>query len=393
MPIDITMPSIGPNAAAGQLSRWLVTEGQHVKSGEPIAEIESEKATMEVEAERDGVIARILVAAGNASVAAGDVIAVLSQPGEVLQPRVTERAPLRIDSRRIKASPIARRLARERKVDLTSLRGTGPGGRIVKADVEAIAHVSPPGPPAMTVAAPATPTAPATDVSHEPPHSVEPLSAMRKTIARRLGESKRTVPHFYVTVDVNVEELLRLRAEVNASQPRKVSVNDFLIKALGCALDRTPAANVRYGEDALLRYTRADISVAVATPAGLFTPVVRDVASKSVPTIAAEMHELADRARAGKLASHEYQGGSASLSNLGMYGVRQFDAVINPPQASILAIGAAEKRAVVIDDQLRIATRMSVTGSFDHRAIDGAVGAQLLTCFKQLVERPLQLLL
>lgn len=391
MPIDITMPSIGPNIAAGLLSRWLVTEGQQVKSGEPIAEIESEKATMEVEAERDGVIARILVAAGNAPVSVGDVIAVLSQPGEVVQPRIAERAPTRVDSRRIKASPIARRLARERKVDLTTLRGTGPGGRIVKVDVEA-ARGSAPRDIQPVTQAPTPPTS-TLEVSHEPPHSVEQLSTMRKTIARRLGESKRTVPHFYVTVDVSVDELLRLRAEVNASQSRKVSVNDLLIKALGCALQRTPAANVRYGDDALLRYTRADVSVAVATPAGLFTPVVRDVASKSVVIIAAEMHDLAERARAGKLAVHEYQGGSASLSNLGMYGVRQFDAVINPPQASILAIGAAEKRAVVIEDQLRIATQMSVTGSFDHRAIDGAVGAQLLTSFKQLIERPLQLLL
>ena len=216
---------------------------------------------------------------------------------------------------------------------------------------------------------------------------------MRRTIARRLGESKRTIPHFYVTVDVTVDELLRLRAQINAAQTQKVSVNDLLIKALGCALRRTPDANVRFGDDALHRFGRADVAVAVASPGGLLTPVVRDAAAKGIVAIAAEMRDFIERARTGKLQGHEYQGGSTSLSNLGMYGVRQFDAVINPPQASILAIGIAEKRAVVVDDQLGVATQMSVTGSFDHRAIDGSVGAQLLACFKQLIEQPLQLLL
>ena len=387
MPTNITMPSIGPNVAAGQLARWLVTQGQPVRSGQPIAEIESEKATMELEAEHDGVIARILVEAGNAPVAVGDVIAVLSRPGETVA--AAEQASTRQPTRRIKASPIARRVAREWKVDLANLHGSGPGGRIVKADVEAAgrapAQAAPPVVPASTTMT--------TTPSYEPPHTVAALSAMRRTIARRLGESKRTIPHFYLTVDVNVDELLRLRAQVNAAQTQKVSVNDLLIRALGCALQRTADANVRFADDSLHRYSRADVAVAVAAPTGLVTPVVRDAGAKSVVTIAAEMHDFIERARAGRLMGHEYQGGSTSLSNLGMFGVRQFDAVINPPQASILAVGAAEKRAVVLDDQIAVATQMSVTGSFDHRAIDGAVGAQLLACFKQLIERPLQLLL
>jgi pyruvate dehydrogenase E2 component (dihydrolipoamide acetyltransferase) len=298
---------------------------------------------------------------------------------------------MRQPARRIKASPIARRVAREWKIDLANLQGSGPGGRIVKADVEAAGRApAQAAPPVVPAASSPTMT---TTPSYEPPHTVATLSAMRRTIARRLGESKRTIPHFYLTVDVNVDELLRLRAQINAAQTQKVSVNDLLVKALGCALQRTADANVRFADESLHRYSRADVAVAVAAPTGLLTPVVRDAGAKSVLTIAAEMYDFIARARAGKLMGHEYQGGSTSLSNLGMYGVRQFDAVINPPQASILAVGATEKRAVVLDDQIGVATQMSVTGSFDHRAIDGAVGAQLLACFKQLIERPLQLLL
>ena len=286
----------------------------------------------------------------------------------------------------MKASPLAKRIAADKGVDLSSIKGSGPGGRIVKADLEAAPATTP-------IAAPAVAAAPV-----EPgaiPHEIVKLSNMRKTIARRLTEAKQTIPHIYLTVDIQLDALLKLRSELNAgleSRGVKLSVNDLLIKALAMALIEVPECNVSFAGDNLIKYSRADISVAVSIPGGLITPIVANADGKTVSTIATEMKDLAARARDGKLAPEEYQGGTASISNMGMYGIRQFDAVINPPQAMIMAIGAGEKRPYVINDSLQIATVMSATGSFDHRAIDGADGARLMKAFKQLVENPLGML-
>ena len=298
---------------------------------------------------------------------------------------------------RIKASPLAKRIAANSGVDLAAVSGTGPNGRIVKADVERITK--------NTVSAELVEARPTAD-NHpstgsgltvdggDIPHEVVKLSNMRKTIARRLTESKQQVPHIYLTVDVRLDALLKLRGELNASlEPRgiKLSVNDMLIKALGLALIQVPKCNVSFAGDNMLQYSRADISVAVSVPTGLITPIVTDAANKSLSKISTEIAELAARAKEGKLQPHEYQGGTASISNMGMMGIKQFEAVINPPQAMIMAIGAGEKRPYIVDDALAIATVMSATGSFDHRAIDGADGAQLMKVFKELVEKPLGL--
>ncbi|MFN3592174.1 MAG: 2-oxo acid dehydrogenase subunit E2, partial [Thermaurantiacus sp.] len=306
----------------------------------------------------------------------------------------------RKDGARVIASPLARRLAVIHEVELAEINGSGPRGRIVKADVEAAAgkgatapeQAAPRPTEARAPAAPATPAAlPETDV----PFETVKLSNMRKTIARRLTESKTTIPHFYLTVDVRLDALLKLRSEINSALEAKgvkVSVNDMLVKALGLALQQVPDANVSFGGDHLRKFGRVDVSVAVAIPGGLITPVIRDAAGKRLSSIAADMKDLAARAREGKLKPEEYQGGTASLSNLGMYGIKQFDAVINPPEGLILAVGAGEKRPHVVDDALAIATVMSATGSFDHRAIDGAVGAGFMAAFKALVEAPLAML-
>ncbi len=299
---------------------------------------------------------------------------------------------------RIKASPIARRIAKARGINLTTLTGTGPNGRIVKVDVEAAV---PGAAPAVTPTAsapsviPASAAVPVSAQDFGIPHEVVKLSNMRKTIARRLTESKQTVPHIYLTVDVRLDALLKLRGELNASLESrgvKLSVNDMLIKALALALSIVPECNVQFAGDQMLQFKRADISVAVSIPSGLITPIIADAGSKSISAISSEMADLASRAKAGKLAPHEYQGGTASLSNMGMMGIKQFEAVINPPQAMILAIGAGEKRPLVVDDALSIATVMSATGSFDHRAIDGADGARLMSVFRELVEKPLAIL-
>ena len=306
---------------------------------------------------------------------------------------------------RVLASPLAKRLAEQLGVDINSLTGTGPNGRIVKADVEAAASGAPAS-AAPAAAAPATPAPSAPAAAPKPapapvqlgdiatPHEVIKLSGMRKTIARRLTESKQQVPHIYLTVDVRLDALLKLRAELNASLESrgiKLSVNDMLIKALGLALVQVSKCNVSFAGDTLIEYQRADISVAVSVPNGLITPIITGADSKTISAISTEMASLAARAKDGKLQPHEYQGGTASLSNMGMYGIKQFDAVINPPQAMIMAIGAGEKRPFVIDDSLQIATVMSATGSFDHRAIDGADGAQLMKAFRELCEKPLGL--
>jgi pyruvate dehydrogenase E2 component (dihydrolipoamide acetyltransferase) len=300
---------------------------------------------------------------------------------------------------RVKASPLARRIAAQSGIDLSAVSGTGPNGRIVKADVEnapagkAAAPASAPA-TAAPVAAPAAAPAPVAAQDFGIPHEVEKLSNMRKTIARRLTESKQQVPHIYLTVDVQLDKLLKLRGELNhalTGQGVKLSVNDLLIKALAKALIAVPKCNVQFAGDQLLKFSRADISVAVSIPSGLITPIIVDAGAKSVSAISNEMRDLGSRAKEGKLQPHEYQGGTASISNMGMMGIKQFEAVINPPQAMILAIGAGEKRPYVVEDALAIATVMSATGSFDHRAIDGADGAELMKVFKELVESPLSL--
>ncbi|WP_155264818.1 2-oxo acid dehydrogenase subunit E2, partial [Sphingomonas segetis] len=296
------------------------------------------------------------------------------------------------DGDRVKASPLARRLAQAQNIDLSSIQGSGPGGRIVRSDVDAAAGKT--AAPAKAPA-PAAPQPAAQPVSSEIPHESVKLSNMRKTIARRLTESKQTIPHYYLTVDIQLDALLKLRSELNKgleSRGVKLSVNDLLIKALAVALIEVPTANVSFAGDQLIKYSRADISVAVAIPDGLITPIIVGADSKSLSTISKEMIDLAGRAKEGKLQPHEYQGGTASISNLGMFGTKQFDAVINPPQGMIMAVGAGEKRPYVVNDSLQIATVMSASGSFDHRAIDGAEGAKLMQAFKRLVENPLGML-
>ncbi len=410
MPIELKMPALSPTMEEGTLARWLVKKGDSVAAGDLIAEIETDKATMEFEAVDEGVIAEILVAEGSEGIKVGTVIALIegedeeaaapkaapvaapATPAPAVAPAPAASAPVRAVAPvtmssagdRLKASPLAKRVAAQKGIDLATVSGTGPNGRIVKADVAGAKS----GP---VKAAPAIASVPA----GEAPYETVKLSNMRKTIARRLTESKQTVPHFYLTVDCNLDRLLAARADLNAAlegRGVKLSVNDLLIKALGVALAEVPDANVQYAGDQLLKFSRADVSMAVAIPGGLITPVITDVANRSVSSIAQAAKDLAVRARDGKLAPEEYQGGTASISNLGMFGIKQFDAVINPPQGMILAVGAGEKRPHVVGDQLAIATVMTATGSFDHRAIDGAVGAELMAAFKRLVENPLGML-
>ncbi|MBK6801180.1 pyruvate dehydrogenase complex dihydrolipoamide acetyltransferase [Novosphingobium sp.] len=414
MPIAIKMPALSPTMEEGTLARWLVKVGDTVRSGDIMAEIETDKATMEFEAVDEGVIASIDIAAGSEGVKVGTVIATLAGEDEPARPAAapapkaaaaapvaaTVAAPLNSPpptpapiGERIVASPLARRIAAGKGLDLTAVKGSGPNGRIVKADVEnavpAVASV--PAPAAKPAAAAASTPVPDFGI----PFEAEKLGNVRKVIARRLTEAKQTIPHIYLTVDIRLDALLKLRGELNKALEAdgvKLSVNDLLIKALAKALVRVPKCNVSFAGDELRKYARADISVAVAAPSGLITPIIVDAATKGVARISAEMKALADKAREGKLQPHEYQGGTASLSNLGMFGIKQFDAVINPPQAMILAVGAGEQRPYVVDGALAVATVMSATGSFDHRAIDGADGAQLMQAFKDLVENPLGLL-
>ena len=439
MPIKIQMPALSPTMEEGTLAKWLVKEGDTVKSGDLLAEIETDKATMEFEAVDEGTITKILVAEGSEGVKVGTVIATIEGEGDESQgagektpepspPAAAEKAAPKADatpekaqaapaaktdpvpvkpasdnSERVKASPLARRLAEQSGIDLSAVEGSGPNGRIVKADLGGAkpsvvpAKPSTPAEQANTApkpAAVAAPSAPAPFLEGIPSETIK-LSSMRKTIARRLTESKQTVPHFYLTLDCNLDKLLKLRGELNKgleARGVKLSVNDFLIKALGVALEQVPDANVQFAGDTLVKFKRADVSMAVAIPGGLITPVITDVGSKALSKIATEAKDLAARAREGKLQPHEYQGGTASISNLGMFGIKQFDAVINPPQGMILAVGAGDKRAHVVDGALAIATVMTATGSFDHRAIDGAVGAQLMQAFQALVENPLGML-
>ena len=424
MPIELKMPALSPTMEEGTLAKWLVKEGDTVKSGDLLAEIETDKATMEFEAVDEGVISQILVAEGTDNVKVGTVIAVIAGEGEdassakaapapapASEPKTEVPAPApavapapapapaavpAASGDRIKASPLAKRLAAEQGIDLKGVTGTGPGGRIVKADLAG----APAGSAAPAVAAaPATAPAPAAAGHSEIPdfgipHEDEKLSGMRKTIARRLSQSMQESPHIYLTVDIRLDALLKLRGELNASLESrgvKLSVNDMLIKALAVALERVPSCNVSFGGDVMRKYSRADISVAVSIPGGLITPIIVDAGGKSMSKISTEMSELAAKAKEGKLQPNEYQGGTASISNMGMMGIKQFTAVINPPQGMIMAIGAGEKRPYIVNDALAIATVMSATGSFDHRAIDGADGALLMKTFKELVENPLGL--
>lgn len=439
MSIEIKMPALSPTMEEGTLAKWLVKEGDTVKSGDLLAEIETDKATMEFEAVDEGTIGKILVAEGTDNVKVGTVIATLLEEGESADsapsPKAAPPAPVPAGvgevpkaasgeaekavsvpapapsspsaagatppsqagkgEERVKASPLARRIAAEKGLELSALTGTGPNGRIVKADVEGAkpgaAPVAAPAPAAeAAAAAPAAPAKPA--LIPDIPHTAEKLSNVRKTIARRLTESKQTVPHIYLTVDIRLDKLLKLRSDLNAAlEPRgvKLSVNDLLIKALAVSLVQVPKCNVMFTPDQLISFQRADISVAVSTPSGLITPIIAGADTKGIAAISEQMKDLAARARDNKLKPEEYQGGTASLSNMGMFGIKQFEAVINPPQGMIMAIGAGEKRPWVIDDALGVATVMSATGSFDHRAIDGADGAQLMQAFKALVEAPL----
>jgi pyruvate dehydrogenase E2 component (dihydrolipoamide acetyltransferase) len=437
MPIELKMPALSPTMEEGTLAKWLVKEGDTVKSGDIMAEIETDKATMEFEAVDEGTIAQILVPEGTDGVKVGSVIALIAAEGEDASaasapaPK-TEAAPApaatptpdpaakgygvtptRDEERtsaapatapaasgdRLKASPLARRLAEAKGLDLSTIQGSGPGGRVVKADIDGATpalrqaqgertEVSRAQAEPVEASAPSSKAEFTTDI----PHEAVKLSNMRKTIARRLTEAKSTIPHIYLTVDIRLDALLKLRTELNAaleSRGVKLSVNDMLIKALAVSLKQVPECNVSFTPDQLIKYSRADISVAVSIPNGLITPIIVGADGKGVSAIATEMKELAGRAKDGKLQPHEYQGGTASISNMGMFGIKAFDAVINPPQGMIMAIGAGEKRPYVVDDALGVATVMSATGSFDHRAIDGADGARLMQAFKALVESPL----
>ncbi|QPC41582.1 pyruvate dehydrogenase complex dihydrolipoamide acetyltransferase [Kaustia mangrovi] len=452
MPTPILMPALSPTMEMGKLAKWLVKEGDSVAPGDVIAEIETDKATMEVEAVEEGTLGKILVDEGTDEVAVNTPIAVLLEEGEdkdalkdfdaggppakpekdeaeakeekeekpaasAPEKKAEEAAPKAAPSAggdaegkggRIFASPLARRMAEQAGIDLAALKGSGPHGRIVKRDIEEAREK---GVPAQAAEAPAAAAAPAKAAApmadkeilklyEEGTYDVEPHDSMRKIIAERLTQAKQTIPHFYLTVDCELDELLALRSKLNGRAPEgedgkpayKLSVNDFIIKALGMSLMRVPDANVTWTEGGMLKHRRADVGVAVAIEGGLITPVVRQVEAKGLSAISSEMKDFAVRARSRKLMPHEYQGGTTAVSNLGMFGVRDFSAVINPPHATILAVGKGEKRPVVVGDEIAIKTMMTVTLSTDHRAVDGALGAKLLAAFKNCIEEPAMML-
>jgi pyruvate dehydrogenase E2 component (dihydrolipoamide acetyltransferase) len=417
MPITITMPALSPTMTEGKLAKWLKQAGDKVAPGDVIAEIETDKATMEVEAVDEGVLDQILVQAGTEHVAVNSPIAVLRGEGEApgakaspaatpvpapqpaAKPAPVASVPSPAPSHggdRVFASPLARRLAAQAGIDLAGVKGSGPQGRIVKHDIEvAVAGgkaASKAPPAAATAKAPPAPQIVPT--AGFPPFELVPASTMRKTIARRLTEAKQTVPHFYLAVDCEIDKLLVLRKELNAGDEKlKISVNDMIVKASAIALMRVPAANAAWTEEGIRLYKSVDVSVAVATDGGLITPIVRGAEGKGLAKIAAETKDLAARARAGKLKLDEFQGGTFSISNLGMYGIRAFSAVINPPQGAILAVGAGEPRPVVKGGALAIATVVTLTLSSDHRVVDGAVGAEFLKALKALIEEPMTMLL
>ncbi len=436
MPIEILMPALSPTMTEGTLSKWLKSEGDEVAAGDVIAEIETDKATMEIEAVEEGVLGKILVADGTEAVPVNQPIALLLEEGEEKSgldsyqvtgaapapsapaastaspvPAAAPAAPAAPAARtngqtRIFASPLAKRLAQKAGIDLAAVAGSGPHGRIVKADIEAASGGPVSGGPASGGVAPAAiAPSPATPAAAGPgarqladalgmAYTLEPHSSMRRIIARRLSESKQTVPHFYLTVDCNIDHLLEARKRLNEQDAgRRISVNDFVIRAAALALKQVPAANASWDEAGVLRYDHADISVAVATPGGLITPIVKTAEEKGLAVISDEMKDLAGRAREGKLAPEEYQGGTFSISNLGMFGISEFSAIINPPQGCILAVGAGEQRPIVKNGALAVASMMKCTLSVDHRVVDGAVGAEFMAAFKRLLEDPLTMLL
>ena len=433
MATTILMPALSPTMTEGKLAQWLKAEGETVSAGDVIAEIETDKATMEVEAVDEGVLGKIVVAAGTDGVAVNSVIAVLLEDGEDLSdvdiaglaaaaapvspapasPAPASPAPapaaappvaappapvvaaqaappaaaVAASGTRIFASPLARRIAADAGLDLGHVSGSGPRGRIVKRDVEAAIASG------VSATAPAAPVAVGA-MPGMPDYIAIPNSMMRKTIARRLSESKQQAPHFYLTVDCRLDELLELRKKLNNNATDfKLSVNDLIIRAAALALKQVPAANASWFEDEIRQWQAVDISVAVAIDGGLITPIIRGAEGKGLKQISAEMKDLAGRARDGKLLPEEYQGGTFSISNLGMFGIKEFAAVINPPQGAILAVGAGEQRPVVNDGELAVATVMSCTLSSDHRVVDGAVGAEFMQAFKLLIEDPLKMLL
>ncbi|HLN25334.1 MAG TPA: pyruvate dehydrogenase complex dihydrolipoamide acetyltransferase [Patescibacteria group bacterium] len=425
MPIQILMPALSPTMAEGNLARWLKKEGDTVKAGDVLAEIETDKATMEFEATDEGILGKILVPDGTQGVKVNQLIGLILEEGEdasaltaagaagavnlggvaaPVTPVATKPTPVTAAATatatapgtRIFATPLAKRIAKDAGIELAQLAGSGPHGRIVKHDVEqAISSgVTKPAAAAPVAAAAPAKAAPAPVPEFGPAYTEVPLTSMRKVIAKRLTEAKQTVPHFYLTVDIELDKLLALRADLNGrSDAYKLSVNDFIIRAVALGLKKVPAANASFTETAIRLYTDVDISVAVATPAGLITPIIKHADQKGLAAISGEMKTLAVKARDGKLKPEEFQGGGFTISNLGMFGVRDFAAIINPPQGCILAVGAGEQRAVVKDNALAIATVMSCTLSVDHRVVDGAIGAEFLAAFKKLIEEPLTMLL
>ncbi|RKK06130.1 pyruvate dehydrogenase complex dihydrolipoamide acetyltransferase [Pseudoroseomonas wenyumeiae] len=436
MATNILMPALSPTMTEGTLARWLKKEGEAVKAGDVIAEIETDKATMEFEAVDEGVLGKILVQDGTEGVKVNDPIGILVEEGEAVPsgdapkaapkqaatpeskpaaPEQPKAAPAQeskpapaaqASGDRVFASPLAKRMAQQAGIDLSGIKGSGPNGRIVKADVEGAS--SAPKPAAQPqAAAPSTqpqaaapapaPKAPAPTITA--PHTAVPNSSMRKVIARRLSESKSTVPHFYVTMDIEIDALLKLRADLNARAPKegpgafKLSVNDLVIKAAARVLRQYPNVNASWTDDAIIQYHDVDISVAVSIPDGLITPIIRKADQKGLAAISSEMKDLASRAKAGKLKPEEFQGGGFSISNMGMFGVKDFSAIINPPQAGILAVSAGEQRPMVKNGALAIATVMTCTLSVDHRVVDGALAAEFIAAFKKVVEDPLSLML
>ncbi|WP_039965809.1 pyruvate dehydrogenase complex dihydrolipoamide acetyltransferase [Roseobacter sp. MED193] len=433
MPIEVLMPALSPTMEEGTLAKWLVKEGDTIQSGDLIAEIETDKATMEFEAVDEGVVGKILIAEGSEGVKVNTAIAVLLEDGESVDdigasaapaapaaaaaevaPLAAETAapaatpapapPAAADGSRIFASPLARRIAADKGLDLGGITGSGPRGRIVKADVESAtaapkAAAAPAAASAPAAAAPA-PAGPSSDqvarMYEGRAYEEVTLDGMRKTIAARLTEAKQTVPHFYLRRDIQLDALLKFRSQLNKQlegRGVKLSVNDFIIKAVALALQAVPDANAVWAGDRVLKMKASDVAVAVAIEGGLFTPVLQDSELKSLSALSGEMKDLASRARDRKLAPHEYQGGSFAISNLGMFGIDNFDAIVNPPHAGILAVGAGAKKPVVgADGELKVATVMSVTMSVDHRVIDGALGAQLLQAIVENLENPMVML-
>ncbi|MFH5923740.1 pyruvate dehydrogenase complex dihydrolipoamide acetyltransferase [Roseomonas xinghualingensis] len=456
MATNILMPALSPTMTEGTLARWLKKEGEAVKSGDVIAEIETDKATMEFEAVDEGILGKILVPDGTEGVKVNQPIGIMVDEGEAVpsgdaassagaggdkgpapspsgspaleaveasggkvagaaeqpvqadipkgQPPAPATAAPQGQGGRIFASPLARRMAQQAGIDLGAVKGSGPNGRIVKSDIEGFqaapkpaAAPQPAAAQAAPQAAPAPAKAPAPAITA--PHKAVPHSTMRKVIARRLSEAKQTIPHFYVSIDVELDALLKLRADLNARSPKegpgayKLSVNDLVIKAAAATLRKLPQTNASWTDDATVIYDDVDISIAVSIPDGLITPIIRKADQKGLATISNEMKDLASRAKAGKLKPDEFQGGGFSISNMGMFGVKEFSAIINPPQAGILAVSAGEKRPVVKGDQIAIATVMTVTLSVDHRVIDGALAAEWVSTFKSIVEDPLSLML